>query len=96
MAYEEILPRRGIARADMLRRVARFAELKGSDGGLPDSKAPECERTLYNVIGFQPPEGEGEGVQSPGGRGRGAHVGDPDLGRDSTWAIAAPNPARGR
>ena len=67
MAYEEILPRRGIARADMLRRVARFAELKGSDGGLPDSKAPECERTLYNVIGFQPPEGEGEGVQSPVG-----------------------------
>ena len=67
MAYEEILPRRGIARADMLRRVARFAELEGSDGGLPDSKAPKCERTLYNVIGFQPPEGEGEGVQSPVG-----------------------------
>src|SRR5476651_2507921 len=67
MAYEEILPRRGIARAEMLRRVARFVELKGSDGGLPDSKAPECERTLYNVIGFQPPEDEGEGVQSPVG-----------------------------
>jgi len=67
MAYEEILPRRGIARTEMLRRVARFAELKGSDGGLPDSKAPECERTLYNVIGFQPPEGEGEGMQSPVG-----------------------------
>ncbi len=67
MAYEEILPRRGIARAEMLKRIARFGELKGSDGGLPDSKAPECERTLYNVIGFQPPEGEGEGVQSPVG-----------------------------
>jgi hypothetical protein len=52
MAYQEILPRRGIARAEMLQRVARFAELRGSDGGLPDSKAPECERTLYNVIGF--------------------------------------------
>jgi mannose-6-phosphate isomerase-like protein (cupin superfamily) len=67
MGYQETLPRRGIARADMLKRVARFAELKGSDGGLPDSKAPECERTLYNVIGFQPPEGEGEGMQSPVG-----------------------------
>ena len=67
MAYQEILPRRGIAREEMLKRVARFDQLKGSDGGLPDSKAPECERTLYNVIGFQPPEGEGEGMQSPVG-----------------------------
>ena len=67
MAYQETLPRRGVARAEMLRRVARFAELKGSDGGLPDSKAPASERTLYNVIGFQPPEGEGEGMQSPVG-----------------------------
>ena len=67
MAYQEILPRRGIRRTEMLRRVARFVDLKGSDGGLPDSKAPECERTLYNVIGFQPPEGEGEGMQSPVG-----------------------------
>ena len=67
MAYEETLPRRGVTRAEMLGRVARFAELRGSDGGLPDSKAPECERTLYNVIGFQPPEGEGDGIQSPVG-----------------------------
>ena len=67
MSYQEILPRRGIARAEMMKRVARFAELQGSDGGLPDSKDPACERTLYNVIGFQPPEGEGEGMQSPVG-----------------------------
>lgn len=67
MGYEEILPRRGIARAEMMKRVARFGELKGSDGGLPDSKDPACERTLYNVIGFQPPEDEGEGMQSPVG-----------------------------
>ena len=67
MAYQEMLPRRGVPRAEMLKRVARFAGLKGSDGGLPDSKAPECRRTLYNVIGFQPPEGEGEGMQSPVG-----------------------------
>jgi mannose-6-phosphate isomerase-like protein (cupin superfamily) len=39
----------------MLQRVARFRKLKGSDGGLPDSKLPECRRKLYAVIGFQPP-----------------------------------------
>jgi len=39
----------------MLKRVARFKKLKGSDGGLPDSKLPECRRKLYAVIGFQPP-----------------------------------------
>ena len=44
----ETLPRFGISRADMMKRVASFNELKGSDGGLPDSKAPQCERTLYN------------------------------------------------
>ncbi len=43
-------------RDEMLKRVARFKKLKGSDGGLPDSKLPECRRVLFNVIGFQPPE----------------------------------------
>ena len=49
----ETLPRITLSRADMMKRVARFKDLKGSDGGLPDSKMPGCERTLYNVIGFQ-------------------------------------------
>jgi mannose-6-phosphate isomerase-like protein (cupin superfamily) len=47
---------RNWSREEMLRRVARFGKLKGSDGGLPDSKLPECRRKLYAVIGFQPPE----------------------------------------
>ena len=47
---------RNWSRAEMEKRVARFRKLKGSDGGLPDSKLPECRRTLFNVIGFQPPE----------------------------------------
>ena len=47
---------RNWSRGEMLKRVARFKELKGSDGGLPDSKLPECRRKLYAVIGFQPPE----------------------------------------
>jgi len=63
----ETLPRFGISRADMMKRVALFNELNGSDGGLPDSKAPQCERVLYNVIGFQPPKDSGGAVTSPVG-----------------------------
>ena len=63
----ETLPRITLSRAEMMKRVARFKELKGFDGGLPDSKMPGCERTLYNVIGFQPPKGEGGAVMSPVG-----------------------------
>ena len=63
----ETLPKRGFSRAEIMRRVVRFKTLKGSDGGLPDSHMPGCERTLINVIGFQPPEGEGEAVTSPVG-----------------------------
>jgi len=66
--YRETLPRIRISRRDMLKRVARFRQLKGSDGGLPDSRYPGCERILYNVIGFQPPKNEGQGgVTSPVG-----------------------------
>ena len=67
MAYRETLPRRGIPRRQMMKRVARFSKLKGFDGGLPDSRMPGCERTLYNVIGFQPPKTERDGKQSPVG-----------------------------
>jgi mannose-6-phosphate isomerase-like protein (cupin superfamily) len=67
MAYRETLPRRGVRRSEMMKRVARFSRLKGFDGGLPDSAMPGCERTLYNVIGFQPPKTERDGKQSPVG-----------------------------
>jgi mannose-6-phosphate isomerase-like protein (cupin superfamily) len=68
MEYTETLPRIRVSRRDMLKRVARFSRLKGFDGGLPDSRYPGCERTLYNVIGFQPPKAEGQGgVSSPVG-----------------------------
>ena len=64
----EQLQRLYLSRDDMMKRVARFKDLKGSDGGLPDSKMPGCERTLFNVIGFQPPKNLGEGgVTSPVG-----------------------------
>ena len=67
MPYRETLPRRGIPRRQMMKRVARFSRLKGFDGGLPDSNHPDCRRTLYNVIGFQPPKVERAGKQSPVG-----------------------------
>ena len=67
MGYRETLPRRGVSRRQMMKRVARFSKLKGFDGGLPDSDHPDCRRTLYNVIGFQPPKVERAGKQSPVG-----------------------------
>lgn len=63
----ETLPRRGLPRTETMKRVAFFRDLKGSDGGLPDSKMQGCIRTLYNVIGFQPPKDEGGAVTSPVG-----------------------------
>ena len=54
-------------REEMMKRVARFRSLKGSDGGLPDSPLPECRRKLYAVIGFQPPMSEESSVSSPVG-----------------------------
>ena len=56
------------SKAQMMKRVARFKDLKGSDGGLPDSPLPECERKLYAVIGFQPPMSDNLAVTSPVGQ----------------------------
>ena len=47
---------------EMMKRVARFRTLKGSDGGLPDSPLPECKRKLFAVIGFQPPMDRASGA----------------------------------
>ena len=67
MAFEEQIPRVFLSRDEMLKRVARFKDLKGFDGGLPDSYMPDSMRILYNVIGFQPPPGEQGAVSSPVG-----------------------------
>src|SRR5436190_20727383 len=58
---------RNWSRDEMMKRVARFKKLKGSDGGLPDSPLPECRRTLYAVIGFQPPMSDNAATTSPVG-----------------------------
>jgi mannose-6-phosphate isomerase-like protein (cupin superfamily) len=59
---------RAWSKAEMMKRVARFKDLKGSDGGLPDSPLPECRRKLYAVIGFQPPMSDNAAVTSPVGQ----------------------------
>ena len=58
---------RNWTREEMMKRVARFRKLKGSDGGLPDSPLPECRRKLYAVIGFQPPMSDNAATTSPVG-----------------------------
>ena len=58
---------RSWSRDEMMKRVARFRMLRGSDGGLPDSKLPECRRKLYAVIGFQPPMSDNAATTSPVG-----------------------------
>lgn len=61
-------PVRVWSKDEMMKRVARFNELKGSTTGLADSDLPECHRELINVIGFQPPEDDGSGtIESPVG-----------------------------
>jgi hypothetical protein len=63
----EQIARKYLSREQMMKRVARFKDLVGFDGGLPDSKMPGSVRTLFNVIGFQPPAGGGGAVTSPVG-----------------------------
>ena len=62
-------PVRVWTREEMLERVARFADLKGFADGLQDSALPECQKTVYNVLGFQTPREAGMGgVNSPVGQ----------------------------
>ncbi len=63
----EKMKRRGWSRTEMMERVARFEGLVGFDGGLGDSHVKGCERTMFNVIGFQPPSDAKGQVMSPVG-----------------------------
>ncbi|MGE0256264.1 MAG: cupin domain-containing protein [Alphaproteobacteria bacterium] len=42
-------------RAEMQKNIARFDELEGFDGGLPDMLLDDCHRIFLNVLGFEPP-----------------------------------------
>jgi mannose-6-phosphate isomerase-like protein (cupin superfamily) len=44
------LPTATFTREQMDKRVARFNQLRGYDGGLPDSQYPGAHRTIYNII----------------------------------------------
>ncbi|HUP36885.1 MAG TPA: cupin domain-containing protein [Candidatus Limnocylindria bacterium] len=73
-----LLPLRVWTREEMLKRVARFADLKGFSEGLQDSALPESQKTTYNVIGFQTPEDAGSGgVNSPVGADASANAAIP-------------------
>lgn len=74
MPYTEQLTRKQYSRTEMMKRVARFADLEGFDGGLADSLMPGWERILYNVLGFQPPEGEAGAIASPVGAQAARHA----------------------
>ena len=61
------IPTLNLSREEMLKRVAVFKDLKGSDGGFPDSYHPDYGRTLYSVIGFQDPGADDTATTSPVG-----------------------------
>jgi hypothetical protein len=86
---------RTLSREDMMKRVARFRKLKGSDGGLPDSPLPECRRKLYAVIGFQPPMSDSSAVTLPSAAMR-LRCRRSRSRKASTWATARQDRARGR
>ncbi|MES2785316.1 MAG: cupin domain-containing protein [Pseudomonadota bacterium] len=69
------IPTIRVTREEMRKRVALFSEIEGYDGGLPDSRHPSATRTLYNIIGFQPPaKSDGAAVVSPVGDQAAAHA----------------------
>lgn len=51
-------------RAEVEKCVARFKDVQPVNSGLPDMAVEGCERSFYNMLGFEPPEG-GPDVFSP-------------------------------
>lgn len=60
------MPKVRMTREQMEKRVARFADLKGYDTGLPDSYYPGARRTLYGIVSA-PLTATPEGLVPPGG-----------------------------
>jgi hypothetical protein len=50
----ETLPRIALSRTEVMKRVARFKDLKGFDGGLPDSKMLGCENGEVEHVDLDP------------------------------------------
>ncbi|WP_051791316.1 hypothetical protein [Amycolatopsis jejuensis] len=62
-----IPPTQDVPRAEMMKRVAFFADLVPIEDAFDDSVLPGCKRTALNILGFDAPEGAGEGTASPVG-----------------------------
>jgi mannose-6-phosphate isomerase-like protein (cupin superfamily) len=75
-------------RDEILRGVARFSEIKGVTGGLPDMVLPECQRTFYNVLGFEMPQREE--TYSPFGEMAKPRIGHMRPGFGLAFVAAAP------
>lgn len=58
------LPVVHLGREEMLKGLARFADLDRCSSGLPDMHLPEARRAFLNVLGFEQPE---QGFTSPFG-----------------------------
>jgi mannose-6-phosphate isomerase-like protein (cupin superfamily) len=55
-----MLPIRWCSKDEMLSKyVARFKDLHGAATGLPDSEIPGHKKTIFNVFGYEPPQGAG-------------------------------------
>lgn len=48
------------SKADVLKGIARFNELKGTSDGLPDMSVNGYHRTFYSVLGFDQPAGDAQ------------------------------------
>ena len=46
----KIPPVRVWTRAEMVKRIAKFRELKGFSDGLQDSMLPECHKTTWALV----------------------------------------------
>ena len=53
------------SRDEVLKCVARFADITPADTGLPDQNIEDYHRTFYNALGFSEPATYGEGGYSP-------------------------------
>lgn len=56
MSIPVIKPRR----AEVLKGIARFKELKGTSDGLPDMRVEGYHRTFYSVLGFEQARGDAQ------------------------------------
>ncbi|MGE0255187.1 MAG: cupin domain-containing protein [Alphaproteobacteria bacterium] len=59
-----VLPVHKPTRAEIMKCVARFADIVPADGGLPDQEVEGYRRTFRNALGFSQPR-EGGGTYSP-------------------------------